>query len=311
MLRSLPRPLLAVPLALALGLTACGGDSSGSDDAASSSTSDGAFPVTVTGAAGDVTLDEQPETIVSMSATATEMLFAIGAGDQVEAADDTSNFPDDAPTTDLSAFTPSAEAIAEYAPDLVVLSDDLNGIVDALEVLEVPTLLLPAAETLDDSYAQLETLGDATGHAEEADEVVADMQDRISAAVDSVPAEAQGMRVYHELDPSFYSAASSTFIGSLYTQFGLENIADGAPDATGGYPQLSAEYIAGQAPGLIVLADTKCCGETAQTVAQRPAFGTLPAVQEGRILEADDDVASRWGPRVADFAEAVAGTLQG
>ena len=308
--RSLPRPLLAVPLALVLGLTACGSDSSASDDAASGSTSDG-FPVTVTGAAGELTLEEQPETIVSMSATSTEMLFAIGAGDQVEAADDNSNYPEDAPTTDLSAFTPSAEAIAEYAPDLVVLSDDLNGIVDALEVLEIPTLLLPAAETLDDSYAQLETLGDATGHAGEADEVVADMQDRIAAAIDSVPADVEGMRVYHELDPGFFSAASSTFIGSIYTQFGLENIADGAPDASGGYPQLSAEYIAGQAPDLIVLADTKCCEQSAEVVAQRPAFDTLPAVQEGRILEADDDIASRWGPRVADFAEAVAQTLQG
>ena len=309
--RSLPRPLVAVPVALLLSLTACGGDSSDAGAAAPDTSASDAFPVTVTGADGELTLDERPETIVSMSATATEMLFAIGAGDQVEAADDTSNYPGDAPTTDLSAFTPNPEAIAEYAPDLVVLSDDLNGIVDALDALSVPTLLLPAAETLDDSYEQLEVLGDATGHAEEADEVVADMQDRIAAAVESVPAEAQGTRVYHELDPSFYSAASSTFIGGIYTQLGLENIADGAPDATGGYPQLSAEYIAGAAPGLIVLADTKCCGETAQTVAQRPAFGSLPAVQDGRILEADDDIASRWGPRVADFAEAVARTLQG
>jgi iron complex transport system substrate-binding protein len=309
--RSTSRALLALPAALALVLSGCGGSSSDDDGAAASSSADGTFPVTVTGADGDLTLDEQPDTIVSMSATATEMLFAIGAGDQVEAVDDNSNYPEDAPTTELSAFTPNAEAIAEYAPDLVVLSDDLNGVVDALDALSVPTLLLPAAASLDDSYEQLEVLGDATGHAEEADEVVADMQDRIAAAVDSVPAEAQGMRVYHELDPSFYSAASSTFIGSIYTQLGLENIADGAPDATGGYPQLSAEYIAGQAPGLIVLADTKCCGETAETVIQRPAFGTLPAVQEGRILEADDDIASRWGPRVADFAEAVAGTLQG
>ena len=309
--RSLPRPLLAVPLALVLGLTACGSDSSASDDDAAAGSSSDAFPVTVTGADGELTLDARPETIVSMSATSTEMLVAIGAGDQVEAVDDNSNYPEDAPTTDLSAFTPSAEAIAEYAPDLVVLSDDLNGIVDALDALEVPTLLLPAAETIDDSYAQLETLGDATGHAEAADEVVADMQDRIAAAIESVPADAEGMRVYHELDPGFFSASSSTFIGSIYTQFGLENIADGAPDASGGYPQLSAEYIAGQAPDLIVLADTKCCEQSAEVVAQRPAFDTLPAVQEGRILEADDDIASRWGPRVADFAAAVAETLQG
>ena len=188
--RSLPRPLVAVPVALALALTACGGDSSSADDEAAAPSSGGTFPVTVTGADGELTLDERPETIVSMSATATEMLFAIGAGDQVEAVDDTSDYPEDAPSTDLSAFTPNAEAIAGYAPDLVVLSDDLNGIVDSLDALSVPTLLLPAAETLDDSYEQLEVLGDATGHADEADEVVADMQDRIAAAVDSVSTDA-------------------------------------------------------------------------------------------------------------------------
>jgi ABC-type Fe3+-hydroxamate transport system substrate-binding protein len=305
-----PRSLPALLLALLLALTACGDDSAAKQPAPGAAAS-GDFPVTVTGADGDLTLDERPGTIVSMSATATEMLFAIGAGDQVEAADDTSNYPKEAPTTELSAFTPNAEAIAEYSPDLVVLSDDLNGIVDALDALSVPTLLLPAAETLDDTYAQLQTLGDATGHAKEADEVVADVQDRISAAVESVSDAGKGLRVYHELDPSFYSATSSTFIGSIYAMFGLENIADAAPDAAGGYPQLSAEYVVGQAPDLIVLADTVCCEQTAETLAQRPAFDTVPAVKEGRVLEANDDIASRWGPRVADFAESVAGALKG
>jgi iron complex transport system substrate-binding protein len=309
--RSRFRPLFALPLTLVLAVSACGGDSSDSGTAAAGTSASGAFPVTVTGADGELTLEEQPETIVSMSATATEMLFAIGAGDQVEAVDDNSNYPADAPTTDLSAFTPNAEAIAEYAPDLVVLSDDLNGIVDALDALSVPTLLLPAAETIDDTYEQLGTLGDATGHAEEADEVIADVQDRIAAAVESVGADAEGLRVYHELDPSLYSAGSSTFIGSIYALFGLENIADSAADAADGYPQLSAEYIVGQQPDLIVLADTVCCEQNAETVAQRPAFDTVPAVQEGRVLEASDDVASRWGPRVADFAESVAQALQG
>jgi ABC-type Fe3+-hydroxamate transport system substrate-binding protein len=310
--RSTPAASLPVLLlALVVTLAGCGDDTdaAGSDAAAESSGS--SWPVTVTGADGELTLEEQPETIVSMSATATEMLFAIGAGDQVEAADTTSNYPPEAPTTELSAFTPNAEAIAEYSPDLVVLSDDLNGIVDALDALSVPTLLLPAAETVDDTYEQLETLGDATGHPEEADEVIGDVQDRLAAAVESVPADVEGMRVYHELDPSFYSAGSSTFIGSIYTMFGLENIADGAADASGGYPQLSAEYVVGQGPDLIVLADTVCCQQSAETVAQRPAFDTVPAVQEGRVLEVDDDVASRWGPRIADFAESVAETLQG
>jgi iron complex transport system substrate-binding protein len=239
------------------------------------------------------------------------MLFAIDAGNQVKAVDSTSNYPKDVPTTDLSSFTPNAEAIAKYNPDLVVLSDDLNGIVDALDALKVPTLLLGAAKTLDDTYTQLDTLGQATGHATQADGVVTDMQKRIKAAVASAPADAKGQKVYHELDPTFYSAASSTFIGGIYSMFGLENIADGAPDPAGGYPQLSAEYIVGQAPDLIVLADTVCCGQTAASLAQRPAFDTVPAVKNGKVLAANDDIASRWGPRVADFAESLAGELKG
>jgi iron complex transport system substrate-binding protein len=301
---------LLIPLSLAV--TACGGESSAGpgDTASSSGAEEQAFPVTVTGDNGELTLDEQPEAIVSMSASATEMLFAMGAGTQVEAVDSTSNYPEDAPVTDLSAFTPNAEAIAGYQPDLVVLSDDLNGIVDALDALAVPTLLLTAPQTLEDSYEQFEVLGAATGHADDAAKVVQDVQDRIDAAVESA-ADAEGMSVYHELDPSFYSASSSTFIGSIYGLFGLENIADEAPGAETGYPQLSAEYVVGAAPDLIVLADTVCCDQTVETVAQRPAFDTVPAVREDRVLAANDDVASRWGPRIADFAESVAETLNG
>lgn len=297
--------------ALVLALAACGDSAEGDDEAAAASSSAADFPVTLTADNGEITIEEEPDAIVSMSPTATETLFAIGAGDQVEAVDDNSNFPADAPVTDLSAFTPNAEAIVAYEPDLVVLSDDQNGIVDALESLDVPVLLLDAAVDLDDAYAQMELLGEATGHADEAADAAADVRDRIQAAVDSVPADAAGQKVFHELGPELYSADSSTFIGSIYGLLGLENIADGAPDPSGGYPQLSAEYVVEQAPDLIVLADTKCCDQSAATVAERPAFAAVPAVVDGRVVEADDDVASRWGPRIADFAETVAEALQG
>ncbi|RBY76956.1 ABC transporter substrate-binding protein [Blastococcus sp. TF02-09] len=307
------RSLVALPAltALVLTLAACGDSAEGDDEGAAASPSAADFPVTLTADNGEVTIEEQPDAIVSMSPSATETLFAIGAGDQVEAVDDNSTYPTDAPITDLSAFTPNAEAIVGYDPDLVVLSDDQNGIVDALEALDVPVLLLGAAEDLDDAYAQMELLGEATGHADEAADTVADVQDRIQAAVDSVPADAAGQKVFHELGPELYSADSSTFIGSIYGLLGLENIADAAPDPSGGYPQLSAEFVVEQAPDLIVLADTKCCDQSAATVAERPAFAAVPAVVEGRVVEADDDVASRWGPRVADFAETVAEALQG
>jgi len=307
-----------VGVALA-GLSACGGGSSvsglpdatvtQSPSASASASPTAAFPVTVTAANGEVTLDEQPSRIVSLSPSATEMLFAIGAGVQVTAVDDNSNYPAEAPKTKLSAFQPNAEAVAGYDPDLVVFSNDANGLKAALTKLGVPVLELPAAVTLDDAYAQISTLGQATGRVDDAAKVTQEMKDRIAAAVASVPASAKGQKVYHELDQTFYSVTSSTFVGSVYAQFGLTNIADGAKDASGGYPQLSAEYVVTQAPDLIVLADTKCCKQSAATVAKRPGFSGIPAVKNGRVVEADDDIASRWGPRVADFAESVAKEL--
>jgi len=301
------------------GLSSCGGGSSvsglpdatvtQSPSASASASPTAAFPVTVTAANGEVTLDEQPSRIVSLSPSATEMLFAIGAGVQVTAVDDNSNYPAEAPKTKLSAFQPNAEAVAGYDPDLVVYSNDANGLKAALTKLGVPVLELPAAVTLDDAYAQISTLGQATGRVDDAAKVTQEMKDRIAAAVASVPPSAKGQKVYHELDQTFYSVTSSTFVGSIYAQFGLTNIADGAKDASGGYPQLSAEYVVTQAPDLVVLADTKCCKQSAATLAKRPGFSGIPAVKSGRVVEGDDDIASRWGPRVADFAESVAKEL--
>ena len=268
--------------------------------------------MTVTGANGAVTIPAQPKKIVSLSPADTEILFAIGAGPQVAAVDDQSNYPAGVPTQkNLSSYKPNAEAVASFAPDLVVLSNDDNGVVAALKKLSVPTLVLAAPTSLDASYAEYTALGQATGHVDEAQKTVQGVKDRIAQAVASVPASAKGQKIYHELDQTFYSATSDTFIGSLYKQFGLQDIADQAKGANSGYPQLSAEYIVKAAPDLIVLADTKCCKQTEQTLAQRPAFAAIPAVKNGKVVAADDDVVSRWGPRTADFAELVAKELGG
>ena len=311
--------LTAAP-ALAL-LAACGGGSSsgtttttagaGASSSSQASTQAATYPVTVTGDNGQVTIPAQPKKIVSLSPADTEILYAIGAGSQVVAVDDQSNYPQGVPTTKLSGYKPNAEAIAGYAPDLVVLSGDDNGVVSALTKLKIPALVLGAPKTLDASYAEYATLGKATGHEAEAAKTAQQVKDRIAAAVASVPKSDKPLKVYHELDQTFFSATSTTFIGSVYKLFGLQNIADTAKGADSGYPQLSAEYVVKAAPDLVVLADTKCCQQTEATLAKRPAFNTLPAVKDDKVIEANDDVVSRWGPRVADFAEVVAKELGG
>jgi iron complex transport system substrate-binding protein len=302
------RSLLPVLLLVALVVAGCGQDGSTSDAAAPTGQG-AAFPVTLDSPGGKVVLDQRPERIVSLSPTATEMLFAIGAGGQVVAVDSNSNYPEEAPRTDLSAYQPNIEAIAGYKPDLVVYSDDPGELAAGLGKLGIPALQQPAATRLDDTYAQLDQLGRATGHQAEAAQLTATMR----AEIEKITAAARPERpltYYHELDKNLYTATSKTFIGQLYGLLGMENIADAADKEASGYPQLSAEYVIKADPDLIFLADTRCCGQSARTVAARDGWDQLTAVRSGGVVALDDDVASRWGPRVVDFLKTVAAKVQ-
>jgi iron complex transport system substrate-binding protein len=263
------------------------------------------FPVTIDAPNGSVTIDARPERVISISPTATEVLFAIGAGAQVIAVDGMSNFPVGTPVTDLSAFTPSVEAIASYEPDLVFLSFDPGDIVAGLEAVGIPAILHGTAATIDDAYTQWEQTGAATGHLAESAALVAGTEADMDSAFASIPGLSDVVTYYYELDPTLYSATSATFVGELLEPAGMGNIADAADSDGFGYPQLSAEYIVDSNPTLILLADTKCCGASAETVAERPGWGSLTAVTSGSVVGLDDDVASRWGPRIADLVEEV------
>jgi iron complex transport system substrate-binding protein len=247
-----------------------------------------------------------PQRIVSLSPTATEDLFAIGAGRQVVAVDDQSNYPASAPKTKLSGYTPNAEAIAAYRPDLVVVSFDANHVVEALGKLKIPVLVEPTAATLADAYGQILALGRATGHSAGATAVVAGMKHKIAAIVAATPRPSPPLTVYHELEPDLYSVTSKTFIGRIYTMLGLKDIADAADKTGSGYPKLSNEYVIAADPKLIVLADTICCGQTPAKIAARPGWKTIAAVSDGGVVPVSDDIASRWGPRIVDFVRQIA-----
>jgi iron complex transport system substrate-binding protein len=169
-----------------------------------------------------------PQRIVSLSPTATESLFAIGAGPQVVAVDNQSDYPKTAPHTSLSGLTPNVEAIASYRPDLVVIGYDPGGLRDALAKLHIRVLMQNAAKTIPDAYAQIEQLGRLTGHSDRANRLVASMKTRIAKLVASVHGLGENLTYYHELDPTLYSVTSQTFIGRVYALFGLKNIADAA-----------------------------------------------------------------------------------
>ena len=267
------------------------------------------FPATVSVDNGKITIRKRPARIVSLSPTATETLFAIGAGDQVVAVDDQSTYPKRAPHTSLSGFTPNVEAIAALDPDLVVIAFDPKGLSGALNRLGIPVIFQNAAPTMPAAYRQIRQLGKVTGHAQEANALAARMNRKIRAIVDKVHAKLTKASVYHELDENLFSVTSDTFVGRVYAMFGLTNVADAAKGAGSDYPQLSAEYVVAANPDLIVLADTVCCGQTAQTVAARPGWSRIAAVRSGSIVRLDDSIASRWGPRLVNLVRAVGTAL--
>jgi iron complex transport system substrate-binding protein len=267
------------------------------------------FPREVAG----VTVPARPERIVSGSATHTEILFALGAGDRVVAVDLFSDFPAEVADLErIDAFNLNVEAVAAFDPDLVILSFDPGSAADALGELGIPALLFPTAPaTLDEAYAEMTAVGAAVGADEEAAALVDGIRADVSAIVSRIPAGGERPTYYHELGEDLYSITSNTFIGSIYSMVGLENIADPADDAGFGYPKLSAEYVLGADPDFVFLADTVCCGQSTATLVERSGWETLTAVREGRVIELDDSVASRWGPRIVDFLAIIVSAVYG
>jgi iron complex transport system substrate-binding protein len=315
-MRSTPsRLVVAAILSMSLIAAACGSDDGTATESVPTTTPapapvspqpDPGFPVTLDVYGTPFTIDARPERIVSLSPSATEGLFAIGAGPQVIAADEFSNFPAEVPTTTLSGFTPNVEAIVAYDPDLVVVSFDPGDLVASLGATGIPVLVLDAAVDLDDVMRQLEILGAVTGNLDAAYEVVVDLEARIATAVAAAPELDAPLTFFHLLDETLFTVTSTTFIGSVYGLFGLENVADPA-DADGtafGYPQLSAEFLVAADPDLVFLSS----GDAA-SFAQLPVLGQLRAVDEGGVIELLPDVSSRWGPRVVDFIEQIAAAV--
>ena len=334
----MPRSRILIALLLALGLVAaaCGSDASdgAAGDAAEDPTttvasedptttvedaaaeedmdeddpamaSSGDYPVTIESAGGTWTLEEAPQKIVSLSPAATEILFAVGAGEQVIAVDSYSYFPDNTPVTDLSGWDPNVEAVLAFEPDLVVISNDANDLVASLTALDIPVLVSPAPADIEGGYAAMAELGLVTGHVDETAVAVATMRSEIVAAMAASPDVA--VRIYHELDDTYFSASSFGFIGAVYAEMGATNIADEA-DADGyGFPQLTEEYIVEADPELIIITDQ--VAYTVEDVLARPGWGEIAAVKNGNVVVVNADVASRWGPRLPQFIASVAEAL--
>ena len=269
------------------------------------------YPITVKFGGYTTKIAKKPTKIISLSPSATEIFYAIGAGSQILAVDNLSNFPAGAPVSEISAFEPNVEAILAKKPDLVLLSIDSTKapqIRNALVKLGIPVLMEKAPATLNDVYAENTRLAKVTDRQDGAVKLNAAMAKSIKDVLAKAKKSSK-IRIFHELDDTYYSVTSNTFIGKVYKDFGAVNISDAASGAdNSGYPQLSAEYLLKSDPQVIFLADAQY-GVTADSVSKRAGWSQISAVKNKKIVELPADVPSRWGPRLVDFYKLIGASL--
>ena len=269
------------------------------------------YPLTIKFGGYATKIAKKPTKIISLSPSATEIFYAVGAGSQMLAVDNLSNYPAGAPISDISAFEPNVEAILAKKPDLVLLSIDSTKapqIRNALVKLGIPVLMEKAPATLNDVYAENTLLAKVADRQEGAVKLNAAMAKSIKDVLAKAKKSSK-IRIFHELDDTYYSVTSNTFIGKVYKDFGAVNISDAASGAdNSGYPQLSAEYLLKSDPQVIFLADAQY-GVTADSVSKRAGWSQISAVKNKKIVELPADVPSRWGPRLVDFYKLIGASL--
>jgi iron complex transport system substrate-binding protein len=266
-----------------------------------------AFPRTISDAGGmEVRLEAAPERIISFSPGATEILFAIGAGDRVVATDKFSDFPQQVQALPkLEYSNPSPEQALELDPDVVIMATRQREQVEQFRGLGMTVLFLQEPATVEGVLEQVRLFGEITGNEEQAEALVAEMRGRIEAVQSKIADVEQSPRVYFELSSELFTAAPNSFVGDLLTLLKARNIAEGA---TSPFPQLTAEAVIEADPEVVLLANAEF-GESAETVCARPGWSVTAACEEGRIHPVDPDLTNRPGPRVVDGLEQVARAL--
>jgi len=311
MLRRL-RPLLPPFLALSLALAACAPAATPVPATATATATATPAPITLTDGLGrEVTLASLPVKIVSVAPSTTELLFALGAGDLLVGRDSLSDFPAEA--LDIASIGDTypainAEALVDLEPDLVLAAGITNpDDIQKLEDLGLTVFATRFAVTIDDIYADITDVGTLTGHAAEAAALIADIQARIAAVQAATANVSERPSVFYEIDASDpskpYTAGPGSFNDQLITLAGGENVGNISTDP---YPQLSLEQIVAEDPDIIVLGSFTYGGQTPETVAARPGWGDLSAVQNDKVYTFDDNLISRPGPRIVDGLEALA-----
>jgi len=270
----------------------------------SATTAPAHYPVTVSDDRGKtLTLSAAPHRIVSMAGSATEIVFALGAADQLVAVDNFSDYPAGAAALPhIGGFRTSPETVISYGPDLIlaITGGDLST---QLETLKQPLFVFDPTD-IEGVYRNIQAVGAMLDRTAAAQRLVAEMRARIDAVAAKAQTATTKPRVLHEVDSTnpaqLYVAGPRNFIDSMITISGGVNV---AADAAVKFPKLTPEQVVARDPEVIVLADARF-GATPEQVRARPGWSVISAVRHNAIYPIDDDLVSRPGPRLVQGFEA-------
>ena len=314
---------IAVSALLALAFSACTSGASSTPTAAPAeratpapteaagtpepTTTEAPPPLVVTDSDGfELELAEPPSRIISFSPGATEILFAIGAGAQVIAADEFSDFPAETASLERVAYTaPDPERSLSLDPDLVIMATNQQQSIEQFRGLDLVVLFNREPDSVQGVLDNIALLGQVTGHQAEAEALIADMQARIDAVEEAIAGIEEGPRVFYELSDSLFTVGPNTFVGGYLTLLKASNVAHGAESP---FPQLTAEALIEANPEVVLLADA-AFGADPATVAARPGWDAIDAVVNGRLYPVNPDIGNRPGPRIVAAIEEVAALL--
>ncbi len=256
-----------------------------------------------------VTLKAAPQRIVSLQPSNTEILFAIGAGQQVVGVTSYCNYPPEATKKEqvggITIESLSLEKIVALQPDLILAVGEQADIIPTLEKAGLTVVILKPA-TFDDIYANIELVGQATGHFDQAKTLTTALRQRVEAVkakVNTIPADKRPVVFYEVWHDPLMTAGPHTFIGQLITLAGGKNIFE---DVTEDWPQVSAEVIIQRNPAIIVGPSNHSDQLSTAIIAGRSGWANLDAVKNNRIYILNGDAISRPGPRIVDMLEELA-----
>jgi iron complex transport system substrate-binding protein len=278
--------------------------------AAAAATAASGFPLTVTDSNDrKVTLDRQPQKIVSLAPSDTEIVYALGQGGKLVGVDMFSDYPLEAKSVlniggSRSKF--DLEKIVALHPDLVLAAGTTST--DNLKKLEDLKLLVVVVSshktTMDSIISDIRLVGAMLGVPAQAGQVTDAMQLRLDNLKSKVAAAKSRPKVYWELDGTNpakpYTVGAGNFVGDLIKLAGGENVFGAVASP---FPQVGAESVVAAAPEVILLSDV-AYGISPESVKARSGWSEVPAVKNNKVFPIEDSLVSRPGPRIVDGLEA-------